>query len=334
MDPSRPSRFQVSPRRFRTIAVAALVVMVLVVITGATVRLTGSGMGCDTWPNCSDERLLQFSDPNEAIEQGNRIFSSIASMGVAALAVVAARRRVPYRRDLFAWSLALLAAVVGQIPLGGITVLAHLHPAAVGSHFVLSMVTVAVATTLLWRSGQAPGPRSPRVGSAPLNLSRAAVVAAGVLMLTGPLVTGSGPHAGDAEARRFGFFIPDVVRIHNINMWVFLTATVVVLFVLARSRAPGDIMRRGQVLLLAIVAQGAIGYTQYAVGIPEWLVLSHIVGATTVLGLTVWFHLGLSAPGAEVPVAEVPADQGAPDGRTVAVHAGTAGPEPSIGAGR
>lgn len=296
MDPSRPARFHVSPRRFRAVSIAALVVMVLVVLSGATVRLTGSGMGCDTWPNCSDQRLIQFSDPNEAIEQGNRIFSAIATIGVAALAVLAARRRDPYRRDLFAWSLSLLAAVLGQIPLGGITVLTHVHPAAVGSHFVLSMVTVVCATTLVWRAGREPGPRSPRVGAAALNLSRVAVVAAGALMVTGPLVTGSGPHAGDEAARRFGFFIPDVARIHSTNMWIFLIATVALLSMLARSHAPVDVMRRGQLLLVGIVAQGAIGYVQYAAGIPAWLVILHVLGATTVLGLTVWFHLGLSGP--------------------------------------
>ena len=303
--------------------------MVLVVLSGATVRLTGSGMGCDTWPNCTDERLIQFSDPNEAIEQGNRIFSSILSFGIAALAVLAARRRVPYRRELVVWSAALLAGVVGQIPLGGVTVLVHLHPAAVGSHFVLSMVTIAVATTLVWRSGQGPGPRSPVVGAAALNLSRVALVAGAAMMLTGPLVTGTGPHAGDAEARRFGFFIPDVVRVHSVNMWIFLAATVAVLVVLARSRAPGRVMRRGQVLLAGIVVQGAIGYTQYAVGIPEWLVLLHILGATAVLGLTVWFHLGLSAP---VPASE-PADLGGTTpGLEVAAPGGVRA-EPTVGAG-
>ena len=115
-------------------------------------------------------------------------------------------------------------------------------------------------------------------------------------MFTGPTVTGSGPHAGDAAAQRFDFFIPDVVRIHSINMWVFLAVVVVLLVRLARSGAPADIQRRGRRLLAMIVAQGAIGYTQYELGIPEWLVLLHIAGATAIVGLTVWFHLGLSAP--------------------------------------
>jgi cytochrome c oxidase assembly protein subunit 15 len=124
-------------------------------------------------------------------------------------------------------------------------------------------------------------------------------------MFTGPIVTGSGPHAGDAKAERFGFFIPDVVRVHSINMWVFLAVVIVLLVRLARRGAPEDIQRRGRRLLAMIVAQGAIGYTQYELGIPEWLVLAHIAGATAIVGLVVWFHLGLSAPvrsDAEVPV--------------------------------
>ena len=158
---------------------------------------------------------------------------------------------------------------------------------------------LAAAVTLAWRARHDDVPRAPRVPAAELNLSRVAVVSAAALMVTGPLVTGSGPHAGDAEARRFGYHIPDVVRVHSINMWVFLAVVVVLLVLLARRGAPADVLRRGGALLAAIVAQGAIGYMQYALGIPEWVVLAHIAGATTVLGVTVWFHLGLSGPAAE-----------------------------------
>ena len=109
-------------------------------------------------------------------------------------------------------------------------------------------------------------------------------------------VTGTGPHAGDAESPRFGWFLPDVARIHSINMWIFLAVVVVLLVRLARSGAPRPVLHRAQALLVVIVAQGAIGYTQYEMGIPPWLVALHIAGATAVLGVTVWFHLGLSAP--------------------------------------
>ncbi len=294
--PAPRARFTLSPERYRAITVFALVVVCLVVLTGAAVRLTGSGMGCSTWPNCSSGQLVEFSNANQTVEQTNRLFSGIAGIGVGVVVVVGALRRRPYRRDLLAWAGGVLGGVVAQIPLGGITVLTHNHPAAVGAHFVLSMILVVCATTLVWRAGQPDGARRPTVGTVDLNLSRVAVLTAAVLMVTGPVVTGSGPHGGDASARRFGYFIPDVARIHSINMWVFLGVVVVLLVRLARNGAAADVQRRGRRLLAMIVVQGAIGYTQYELGIPEWLVLLHIAGATAIVGLTVWFHLGLSEP--------------------------------------
>ena len=132
-------------------------------------------------------------------------------------------------------------------------------------------------------------------------------------MVTGPMVTGSGPHAGDVEAKRFGWFIPDVTRIHSLNMWLFLAILVALMVRLGRSGAPAAVLRRGYRLLVVVVAQGAIGYTQYALGIPAWLVAFHIAGATAVLGLTVWFHLGTSA--VDAPPAG-PAGRAAPDSVT------------------
>jgi cytochrome c oxidase assembly protein subunit 15 len=293
-DPVPHERFTISAQRYRTVTIAALAMLVLIVVTGAAVRLTESGLGCEAWPNCSDDELLQFGTPNQAIEQLNRLLTGLVSLSVIA-AVLGSLRRRPYRRDLVWWSWSLVAGVVAQIVLGGITVLVDLHPVAVGGHFVLSMLLVAAATTLVWRAGQEPGPRHVRVSPVDLNLSRAAVATGSLLMLTGPAVTGSGPHAGDATAERFGFFIPDVVRVHSINMWVFLAVVVVLLFRLARSGAPGDVQRRGRRLLAAIVVQGGIGYLQYELGIPPWLVILHILGASAIIGLLVWFHLGLSS---------------------------------------
>ena len=300
---TRPRRLQVSPQRYRVVTAVALAMIAAIVVTGAAVRLTESGLGCDTWPNCSEGQFVEFGTPNQTIEQVNRLFTGLVSVSVIA-AVLGSLWRVPRRKDLVVWSLALVAGVLGQIVLGGITVLVDLHPAAVSGHFVLSMVLLAAAVTLVWRARQEPGPRAPRVPALQLNLSRVALAGACALMITGPIVTGSGPHAGDAEAKRFGFSIPDVVRIHSINMWIFLGSVVVLLVLLARSSTAADVLRRAQLLLVAIVAQGAIGYTQYALDIPEGLVLAHIAGATLVLGLTVWFHLGLSAPVADTAIPE------------------------------
>ncbi len=308
-----------SPPTYRTVAAVALALLCTIVVTGAAVRLSGSGLGCSDWPNCSKEGVVQFGDTNQTIEQVNRLFTGLVSLAVVT-AVLGSIRRRPYRRDLVWLSWGLVAGVVGQIVLGGITVLVHLHPVAVGGHFVLSMILVADGLVLLWRAGQPDGDRVVRVPRPDLLASRAAVALMVALMFTGPAVTGTGPHAGDASSHRFGWFLPDVVRVHSINMWIFLAVVVAVLFRLARSGAPSDVMRRGYRLLVVIVAQGAIGYTQYELGIPPWLVALHIAGATAVLCLTIWFHLGLSGPAA----VRIPANStvGADTAETSAVTAG------------
>ena len=288
-----------SPRTYRRVVAVALGLLCTIVVTGAAVRLTGSGLGCEDWPNCTSGDFIKISNPNQAIEQVNRLFTGLVSVGVIA-AVLGALRRKPYRRDLVWWALGLVAGVVGQIVLGGITVLVDLHPAAVAGHFVLSMLLVADAVVLLRRSGQPEGPRRPRVSSTDLNLSRLACALVALGMVTGPVVTGAGPHAGDVKAPRFDAAIPDVARIHSVNMWCFLVVLVVLLVRLARSGAPADVLRNGQVLVAVLLVQGGIGYAQYELGIPAWLVLLHIAGATAVVSLTVWFHLCLSdvVPGA------------------------------------
>jgi len=289
----------VSPRTYRRVVAVALALLCIIVVSGAAVRLTGSGLGCEDWPNCTSGDFIKISNPNQAIEQINRLFTGLVSVGVIA-AVLGALRRKPYRRDLVWWAVGLVLGVLGQIVLGGITVLVDLHPAAVAGHFVLSMILVTNAVILLRRSGQAEGPKRPLVGSTDLNLSRLACALIALGMVTGPVVTGAGPHAGDVKAPRFDAAIPDVARIHSINMWCFLAVLVVLLVRLARSGAPADILRNGQVLVAVLLVQGGIGYAQYELGIPAWLVLLHIVGATAVVSLTVWFHLCLSdvVPGA------------------------------------
>ncbi len=304
-------RFTVTPAGYRKITIASLVLVMLIIVIGSGVRLTGSGLGCADWPNCeTGGRFVEFSDTNQSIEQANRLLSGIGGIVAAAIAVVGARRRRPYRRDLFWLSLGIAAGVFGNIPLGGITVLVDLHPAAVASHFVLGMIMLTNATVLLWRASNVPGPNTPQVGSVELNLSRVAVLTASVLMFTGPLVTGTAPHGGDGTARRFGFNVPDVVRIHSINMWVFLVVAVALLTLIATRHADPRILRRGYAMLLAIVVQGSIGYGQYELGIPAWIVFLHIIGAVAVVSTTVWFHMGLSAPVAVAASVEIAPDKG------------------------
>lgn len=278
----------------------ALALLCTIVVTGAAVRLTGSGLGCEDWPNCTSTDFVKVSNPNQAIEQLNRLFTGLVSVAVIA-AVLGALRRRPYRRDLVWWALGLVGGVVGQIVLGGITVLVDLHPAAVAGHFVLSMLLVTDAVVLLQRAGSDPGPRRPVVGATDVLLGRALLWLLALGMVTGPVVTGTGPHAGDARAPRFEAAITTVARIHSINMWCLLLVLLGLLFRLARSGAPARVLRAGQWLLGVVVAQGAVGYLQYELGIPAGLVLVHVAGATAVVALTVWFWLTLHAPSPDGP---------------------------------
>lgn len=315
---SDAERFTISASGYRKITIVSLALIVLIIVIGTGVRLTGSGLGCADWPNCEagSGKFVEFSSTNQAIEQANRLLSGIGGVVAATIAVVGARRLRPYRRDLYWLSLGLVAGVFGNIPLGGITVLVDLHPAAVASHFVLGMILLTNATVLVWRASNPPGPTKAQVGSFELNLSRVAVLAASALMFTGPLVTGTAPHGGDGTARRFGFNVPDVARIHSLNMWVFLVAAVILLTRIAtRSNASAAILRRGYAMLAAIVVQGAIGYTQYELGIPAWIVILHVIGAVSVVTTTVWFHMGLSA--AEVAAVASTAESVEGDGDAV-----------------
>ncbi|MFV0316974.1 MAG: COX15/CtaA family protein [Microthrixaceae bacterium] len=307
--------WRIDLRTYRRVVVVALFLLCAIVVTGAAVRLTGSGLGCSRWPNCEPGEFIEIGDPNQAIEQLNRMFTGAVSIGVAA-AVLGATRLRRRRRDLVWLSWGLVAGVVGQIVLGGITVLVDLHPVAVAGHFLLSMILVSTGTVLLWRSG-IEDPPAGRVGERsgeglvlpnPLpTLSWLMVATAtSVLAVTGPLVTGSGPHAGDLDAPRFGLAISDAARIHSFSAWLFCAMVIAVGVTIARntaSAAPGGHrtatgrrtaasrqMRAVTVLLVVVIAQGAIGYLQYARGIPAGLVLGHIVGATCIAIATTWLQ--------------------------------------------
>ena len=293
-------RWTVTPERYAKVAVQALVLLCVIVVTGALVRLTGSGLGCEDWPRCNEERFIDVSTGHGAIEQVNRLFTGLVAAGVI-LAVLAAHRRVPYRRDLVLLAWGLVAGVIGQVVLGGIVVLTDLHPLANQGHFLLSMILVTNATVLVLTSRPqrtSGGSSSPRVRW----FARATVVLGVVAIVTGTVVTGSGPHAGDEKARRFDLDISSVARLHGITVVLTLVALLVTIRV---TRAHRESWARGAGVLEATMAmgvvQGIIGYVQYFNGIPAGLVAVHILGATGfMIVLTVlWWSLGRTAP--EIP---------------------------------
>jgi heme a synthase len=272
---------RLSPVRYRRITMGALVALSVIVVSGSAVRLTGSGLGCDDWPNCNSERLIDVSSTHAAIEQINRLFTGVVAVAVIA-AVLGSLLRAPRRRDLSLLSVGLVLGVIAQVILGAITVWVKLHPLAVQGHFLLSMVLLANAVVLLRRAGEPDGQRR-RVAVEPAAnkvvwLLTALTTAA---IVTGTVVTGTGPHAGDENSPRFDFAIHQVARIHGVT--VILTIATALWLAAMMRRSPALMARLRHAVsawMLLAVMQAVLGYVQYLSGVPAILVGMHVLGAT------------------------------------------------------
>lgn len=292
-----------TPTEFRNICVAALVLLGVIVVSGALVRLTGSGLGCDDWPRCNSDRLIDVSNKHAAIEQINRLFTFAVSIGVA-LAALAAWYRRPRRRDLTVLGFVLLGGVPAQGVVGAIVVWSELHPAMVQMHFVLSMVLIWAAVTMLVRSREPDGGQRinavvPRVRRRVRALSVWTMVA----ILAGTVVTGTGPHAGDEEAKRFFGSVDDIngnalvwaTRLHSAIVWVTVAVALSLLWKLRKLAGDRKVLDAPlSAWLLTAFVQGAVGYVQYAGGLPVALVAVHVAGATVLTGCTAWLWCSTS----------------------------------------
>ncbi|HEU5161069.1 MAG TPA: COX15/CtaA family protein [Streptosporangiaceae bacterium] len=267
----------------RSLALLGVIVNAGIIVSGGAVRLTQSGLGCPTWPKCTGDSLVPTRDGghaglNMAIEFGNRTLTFLVlAAGVAVF--VAAARLSPRRRDLLRLAALQPLGVVAQAALGGVTVLTKLHPATVAAHYMLSAAILVAAYALYARAGEGDGPPRPLVRPA---LRVLAFVLTGVvvaLLAVGTIVTGTGPHAGDAAAPRFGFNIEEVARLHGELAWLTVALTVALIVALHRTGAPALVRRTALVLLAVELAQGAIGYTQYFLGVPALLVGLHMLGS-------------------------------------------------------
>jgi cytochrome c oxidase assembly protein subunit 15 len=288
---------RISPPAYRTITAVALVALGVIVVSGAAVRLTGSGLGCPTWPQCEAGSLVPrgATGGHGWVEFINRTFTGAVSVSVA-LAVLASKRLRTPRPDLTALSWALVVGVFAQALLGGLVVLLDVTPIAVAGHYLLSSVLVATAVLLHHRAGQPAGPRRPAATPALLRWTRALLGLASVVLVTGTVVTGSGPHGGDDAADRLPFAVRSVAPIHSGAVWIFLFTALAVLQRAEAGDAGPDARDRGRLLIGAIVAQGALGYLQYFTGVPEGLVGLHVLGSVLVWVAVLRFHLGLQEP--------------------------------------
>lgn len=298
-------RFRVSPRAFEHIATAAVWALVLTVVSGAAVRLTGSGLGCPGWPNCTASHVVAPLQVHAWIEFGNRLINAAVSIAAVGALAAAVRRR-PRRRDLTWLSVGLMVGLFAEVALGAVLVKEKLAPALVSAHFLLGLVFLANAVVLRHRAG-IPDDAIPvhpvRLVDRPtLLLSRLMFIAAAVVACLGTVVTSTGPHGGDPSAPRFHFSLHGVAQIHGTAVEVFLLITVVTLWNLARTGAPRLVIRQAQYLLGALVLQAAVGYAQYLNGDPVALVAVHVAGSTAVVITVIRFYVALSARPEEPPM--------------------------------
>ncbi|MGW2744302.1 COX15/CtaA family protein [Streptomyces sp. NPDC001450] len=278
------ARWTPDPRTVRRAALAALVMSVVIVVTGGAVRLTGSGLGCPTWPTCTEDSLTTTGAMglHGAIEFGNRMLTYVLCAAIG-WAIIAARSEKPYRRSLTRLGWTQFWVVMGNAVLGGIVVLVGLNPYTVAAHFLLSTGLITVATVMWQRTREGDGAPRPLVGKAVQQLVWFLVAASVLLIAVGTVVTGAGPHAGDSsEVDRIPIDWETVSKLHAVLAWIVVTLTFALWFVLKAVDAPKGPLDRTRELFLILLAQGVIGYVQYFTHLPEVLVGLHMMGSCLV----------------------------------------------------
>ena len=285
-----------APSWLRGIFMANLVAQVGIVVTGGIVRLTGSGLGCPTWPDCVDGSVLpterQAESWHKYVEFGNRLLTFVlvalaiaAVVGVWRWTVQRRRAGLTARRPIIWLALAPILGTVAQAVLGGITVLTGLHPAIVAAHFLLSMVIIAAVTVLVTRANE-PGDRPSRVAVPPaVRVLSALLVGVGALVVVlGTIVTGAGPNSGDADvATRFGIDQRVAAWLHADAVLLFVGLVVGLLVAVTVANVGTSSIRGRSIHLLGVtVVNGAVGYTQLFTGLPWALVATHMLLACLV----------------------------------------------------
>ncbi|GLX48083.1 cytochrome b561 [Streptomyces hygroscopicus subsp. hygroscopicus] len=277
-------RWTPEPRTVQRAALAALVMSVVIVVTGGAVRLTSSGLGCPTWPECTDGSLTptQALSYHSAIEFGNRMLTYVLCAAVG-WAIIAARSEKPHRRSLTRLGWAQFWLVMGNAVLGGIVVLVGLNPYTVAAHFLLATALTTVAAVMWQRTREGDAAPRPLVGKAVVQLVWFLVLAAVLLIAVGTVVTGAGPHAGDSsDVKRIPIDWETVAKLHAVLAWIVVTLTFALWFILKAVDAPSGPLARTRELFLILLAQGVIGYVQYFTHLPEVLVGVHMLGSCLV----------------------------------------------------
>lgn len=287
---------QISQREFLTVSQCALAFLCVIVVSGALVRLTGSGLGCVDWPGCSETKFVDVSTGHSAIEQINRLFTGAVSAAVAA-AALGSFLITPRSRKTLLLASGLVFGVLVQVLLGAVVVWTGLNPWSNMAHFLVSMVLIATAVLLV---DQAKGlclktAKSDVALSGPTRqIVKSILTLCGIAIVLGTLVTGTGPHAGDENAVRLNLDLRTITRAHSVTVLACVGLTFALFLRIKNRSDEWKILGRPlEVFLGAAVAQGALGYLQYFSGVPAQLVAIHIA-----LAVAVWIsvlRLGLAS---------------------------------------
>jgi cytochrome c oxidase assembly protein subunit 15 len=294
-----PAEF--SPATVSRVALLNAVANGVIVVTGGLVRLTGSGLGCPTWPRCTDESFVATPElaGHGAIEFGNRLLTFVLTAAAIATVVVVWRSA---RRDLRPLAVVSFLGIPAQALLGGVTVLTGLNPWTVAAHFLVSMVLVAVATTL-WLRSREPGVGQPLVRR-PLELLILGIAAVtAVVLVLGTVVTGAGPHSGDKNAsHRIDVDPENISQLHADVVFLLVGLTVALLVALYAVDAPDRLRHAARDLLVVQLAQGVVGFVQYVTDLPILLVLLHMLGAVLIAAFTARLVWSVRGPASDVPL--------------------------------
>lgn len=319
----RFDRFPVSTIVVRRVALASIVANVAIVVTGGAVRLTASGLGCPTWPRCTDTSYVTTSEMgiHGVIEFGNRMLTF--AVGLIALAGLMAALAHPRRRQLLPLAVAVFLGIPAQAIIGGITVRTDLNPWVVGLHFLASMAVLVPAYAFWRRAAEPDGPALPTVPAPLRSLAWLTTAVSAIVLVVGTWVTGSGPHAGDQGAARNGLDPATISQVHADGVFLLIGLSVA-LWLAFRAVGAATAARAALILVVVELSQGLIGFVQYFTHLPGILVGAHMLGACLVWLATLSMLWGIrerQPDPAPVTGAENEADGNEADG-TVAVHAG------------
>ena len=285
-----------SPARLKLYAWASLASQILIVVTGGLVRLTGSGLGCPTWPRCTEDSFVTVPEMgwHGVIEFGNRLLTFVLIL-IALLTFISVRRTTKQLRYGLTWPALLLGlGIIAQALLGGLTVLTGLNPWIVGAHFALSGVLISIASVLVWR---VYSPKHNPISYQATLLAWPIFIVGWITVLVGIVVTGAGPHAGDANTPRNGLDLEIWQHYHAYPAYLMTALIAIALFLVFRSvkkdRLKNPAVRALGILLLVSLSQAVLGIIQTRLGVPALLAGAHMFGAALIISLLTFQLLAL-----------------------------------------